>query len=152
MSDTEVKMLWMNVMEVYRPYRLRLESQSMFRDPKDELLPDEVHDDAELSSLICEATLLTERFLLSLQTAEMRLQEIAWRFCAQFYGLEPNQIIKFGALEHSWLQVQRLSVRDYDADLGELCVHGLIVSGDGFVTSRKSWFRLDLVPWWHISV
>ncbi len=42
-------------MEFYRPYHLRLESQSMFRDPKDELLPDEVHDDAELSSLIGEA-------------------------------------------------------------------------------------------------
>lgn len=109
MSDKEVKMLWMDVMEVYRSYHLRLESQSMFRDPKDELLPDEVHDDAELSSLICEATFLTERFLLSLQTAEMRFQEIAWRFCSQFYGLEPNQIIKFGALEDSWPHGSRLN-------------------------------------------
>ncbi|MHC5728923.1 MAG: hypothetical protein ACYTXY_33360, partial [Nostoc sp.] len=121
MSDTELKILWTEVMEAYRPYRLRLESQSMFRDPKNELLTYGVHDDAELATLIDEATSLTERFLLSLQTAEIRLQEIAWRFCAQFYGLEHNQIIEFGALERSWLQAQRLSVRDYDADLGELC-------------------------------
>lgn len=99
-----------------------------------------------------DAASLTERFLLSLRTTEMRLQEAAWHFCAQFYGLEHNQVIEFGALERSWLQAQRLSVPDYNADLGELCVHGLIVSVDGSVTPREFWFRLDLVPWWHVTV
>jgi hypothetical protein len=75
MSDTEFKILWTEVMEAYRPYHLRLESQSMFRDPKNELLTYGVHDDAELATLIHEATSLTERFLLSLRTAEIRLQE-----------------------------------------------------------------------------
>jgi hypothetical protein len=146
MSNTEPNTLWSEVMKAYRPYRLRLESQSMFRDPKDELLPDEVYSDAELATLIDEAVSLTERFLLSLKTNEMRLQEVAWHFCAQFYGLEHKQVIEFGVSERLWLQAQHLSVPDYDADLGELCVHGLIVSADGSVTSREFWFRLDLVP------
>ena len=139
-------------MQAYRSYRLRLESQSMFRDPKDELLPDEVYGDAELATLIDEAASITKRFLLSLKAAEVRLQEVAWHFCTQFYGLEHNQVIEFGALERSRFQTQRLSVPDYDADLGELCVHGLIVSADGSMASREFWFRLDLVPWWHVTI
>lgn len=151
MSNTEYEILWAEVMKAYLPYRLRRESQSMFRDPKDEWLSDSVYGDAELSTLLNEAASLTERFLFSLQVAEMRLQEVAWCFCAHFYGLEPNQIIVFGALERlSLLQVQRLSVANDDADLGELDVHGLIISVDKVVTSRKAWIRLDLVPWWHV--
>jgi hypothetical protein len=34
MSNTEPNILWSEVMKACRPYRLRLESQLMFRDPK----------------------------------------------------------------------------------------------------------------------
>jgi len=55
MSDTELHILWIEVMKAYRPYRLRVESQSMFRDPEDELLPDKVYSDTELATLIDDA-------------------------------------------------------------------------------------------------
>lgn len=125
MSEQELDRLWTEVMAAYRPYSLRLESQFLFRNSRDELfakddlLADGVCADAELARLIDEATLLAERFRLSLQTAEMKLQDIAWRFCTQFYGLEPNQMIEFGALGEQ-LQTQRLSVSHDDADPGEL--------------------------------
>lgn len=151
MSNTEYEILWAEVTKAYLPYRLRRESQSMFRDPKDEWLDDSVYSDAELSILLNKAASLTERFLFSLQVAEMRLQEVTWRFCAHFYRLEPNLIIEFGALERSLLQVQRLSIPHDDADLGELDVHGSIISVDKVVKSREFWFRLDMIPWWHVT-
>lgn len=151
-NDTKERELWAEVLDAYLPYRLRRESQSIFRNPDQEWLSDEVYNDPELAALLSDALLsVTQRFQRSLQAAEAIFQAAVWRFCSDFYGLKRGQIVEFGAIERERLKIEYLCLPNNDGDFGEIEAHGFIVSGDEVVTSRKFWFRLDLIPWWHID-